>query len=143
MLSTHATQLGRILQETFPGRIISRRGEINSPPRSCDLTIKKWSKITSKIFNTCNTSCGGHLNDERSVSHMDVVFTIKKKYHERNILYCVLFTFTFETTKWIIRHYSLKVKLFLTPGSLGSIAAVSIFFLNIFLSCKKSIRHSS
>ena len=26
-----------LLQETFPGRIISRRGNINWPPRSCDL----------------------------------------------------------------------------------------------------------
>ena len=27
-----------LLQETFPGRVISRRGDINWPPRSCDLT---------------------------------------------------------------------------------------------------------
>ena len=26
------------LQEKFPGRVISRRGGINWPPRSCDLT---------------------------------------------------------------------------------------------------------
>ena len=27
-----------LLQETFPGRVISRRGDINWPSRSCDLT---------------------------------------------------------------------------------------------------------
>ena len=27
-----------LLQETFPGRIICRHGDVNLPPRSCDLT---------------------------------------------------------------------------------------------------------
>ena len=35
----HTTRVNiPLLQETFPGRVISRRGDINWAPRSCDLT---------------------------------------------------------------------------------------------------------
>ena len=39
-VTCHTTRANMvILQKTIPGRVISRRGDINWPPRSCDLTL--------------------------------------------------------------------------------------------------------
>ena len=42
-----------LLNEKFPGRIISRNSEVNWPPRSCDLTpldVFLWSYLKSKVY---------------------------------------------------------------------------------------------
>lgn len=43
----------RLLREKFPGRVISRNGDINWPPRSCDLTpldFFLWGYVKSKVY---------------------------------------------------------------------------------------------
>ena len=81
-----------LLQETFPGRVISRRGDTKWPPRSCVLTpldcrtlcarpcflktnirqviidippnmCQKVVENYLKRINACNTTRGGNLND--------------------------------------------------------------------------------
>ena len=42
-----------LLNEKFPGRIISRNSEVNLPPRSCDLTpldFFLWGYLKSKVY---------------------------------------------------------------------------------------------
>ena len=42
-----------LLNEKFPGRIISRNSEVNWPPRSCDLTpldFFLWGYLKSKVY---------------------------------------------------------------------------------------------
>ena len=42
-----------LLQETFPGRVISCRGNINWPPRSCDLTpldFFLWGHTKDRVY---------------------------------------------------------------------------------------------
>ena len=47
------TQANRpLLREKFPGRVISRNGDQNWPPRSCDLTQCNFS-----FFGVCEISC--------------------------------------------------------------------------------------
>ena len=62
-------------------------------------------KLPQKI-NACNTSRGGHLNDV--VFH--TILSTFKPYNKKEISWkkffiCVLFTFTFESTKRITRYY--------------------------------------
>ncbi|XP_018359883.1 PREDICTED: uncharacterized protein LOC108759083 [Trachymyrmex cornetzi] len=43
----------QLLHETFPGRVLSRFGDQNWPPRSCDLTpldFFLWSYLKSKVY---------------------------------------------------------------------------------------------
>lgn len=42
-----------VLSEKFPGRIISRFGDVNWPPRSCDLTpldFFLWGYVKSRVY---------------------------------------------------------------------------------------------
>ena len=41
-----------LLQENFPGHIISRRGDVEWPPRSCDLTLDffLWGYVKSQVY---------------------------------------------------------------------------------------------
>jgi hypothetical protein len=42
-----------LLRQRFPGRVISRRGDINWPPRSCDLTpldFFLWGYVKDKVY---------------------------------------------------------------------------------------------
>ena len=135
-----------LLQETSPGCVIFRCGDINWPLRLCDLTSldffywatrktvfmqinllehlkanirhvmaeitpnrckKKVENYLKRIY-ACNISLGDHLNDVVFHTHSVNVQTLqwKKKYHEKKYFLCVLFTFTFETTKYITRHMS-------------------------------------
>ena len=44
-----------LLQEKFPGRVLSRKGDVNWPPRSCDLTpldYFPWGYVKSKVYET-------------------------------------------------------------------------------------------
>lgn len=43
-----------LLREKFPGRLISRNGDVNWPPRSCDLTpldFFLWGYIKEKVYS--------------------------------------------------------------------------------------------
>ena len=43
----------QLLHETFPGRVLSRLGDQNWPPRSCDLTpldFFLWSYLKSQVY---------------------------------------------------------------------------------------------
>ena len=43
----------QLLHETFPGRVLSRFGDRNWPPRSCDLTPLNfflWGYLKSKVY---------------------------------------------------------------------------------------------
>ena len=49
--TSHATI--DLLRKTFDGRLISRNGDVNWPPRSCDLTQLDyflWSAVTDKCY---------------------------------------------------------------------------------------------
>ena len=42
-----------LLHEKFPGRVISRNGDYNWPPRSCDLTPLDffiWGYVKDKVY---------------------------------------------------------------------------------------------
>ena len=60
-----------LLGEKFPGRVISRNGDYNWPPRSCDLTpldFFLWGYVKDKINaygpqSIQERSCGSHIND--------------------------------------------------------------------------------
>ena len=48
-----ATETIELLRETFEDRIISRRGDVNWPPRSCDLTpldFFLWGYLKEKVY---------------------------------------------------------------------------------------------
>ena len=48
-----ATQVAKLLSENFPGRVISRNGDYNWPPRSCDLTplyCFLWGHVEDKVY---------------------------------------------------------------------------------------------
>lgn len=49
---TNATAI-EILRETFPGRVISRNGDVNFPPRSCDLSPVDyflWGHLKDEVY---------------------------------------------------------------------------------------------
>lgn len=52
--TSHTTQANRaLLQEKFPGRIISRLADVNWPPRSCDLTpldFFLWGYAKDRVY---------------------------------------------------------------------------------------------
>ena len=135
-----------LLQETFPGRVIFRRGDINWPPRSCDLTpldLFSWGYAKDRFY-VDKLSTLEHLKD--SIRHVlaeisqnmcpksgqklpqknhclqhsawrslnDVVFHTyyvnvqaynKKELSWKKYFACILFTCTFEATKWKTRHF--------------------------------------
>ena len=39
-----------LLQETFPGRVIFRRGDINWPQRLCDWTPFTWTYVKDRVY---------------------------------------------------------------------------------------------
>jgi hypothetical protein len=48
-----ARETTELLQERFPGRVISRNGDQNWPPRSCDLTpcdFFLWGFVKSRVY---------------------------------------------------------------------------------------------
>jgi hypothetical protein len=48
-----ACETNELLQENFPGRVISRNGNQNWPPRSCDLTACEffhWGFVKSHVY---------------------------------------------------------------------------------------------
>ena len=52
---SHANETIRLLHETFPGRVFSRFGDQNWPPRFCDLTpldFFLWGYLKSKSMST-------------------------------------------------------------------------------------------
>ena len=52
---SHANETIRLLHETFPGRVFSRFGDQNWPPRFCDLTSLDfflWGYLKSKSMST-------------------------------------------------------------------------------------------
>ena len=47
-----------LLREKFPDRVISRRGDNNWPPRSCDLTpcdFFLWGHVKDKVYATIDS----------------------------------------------------------------------------------------
>ena len=52
--TSHTTRANMaLLQEIFPGRVISRCGDINWPPRSCDLTsfdFSMWGNGIKRVY---------------------------------------------------------------------------------------------
>jgi hypothetical protein len=50
-----AHETNELLREKFPGRVISRNGDQNWPPRSCDLTTRDfflWVFVKSRVYAT-------------------------------------------------------------------------------------------
>jgi hypothetical protein len=48
-----ARETTELLRENFPGRVISRNGDQNWPPRSCDLTTCDfflWGFVKSRVY---------------------------------------------------------------------------------------------
>ena len=68
-----------------------------------------------KRSNSCNTAHGSHLNDVVSVSHIMSTWKSfnKKEISWKKIFIRVLFTFAFETTKWITQYFGSKMTEFL------------------------------
>ena len=52
---------------------------------------KSGRKLPLKRINACNTSLGGHLNDVVFHTYCRSDFTIKKKYHEKEIFFYVFY----------------------------------------------------
>ena len=52
-MALHATQVAELLRENFPDRVISRNGNYNWPPRSCELTSLDfflWGYVKDKVY---------------------------------------------------------------------------------------------
>ena len=94
-----------LLEETFPGRVVSRRDDISWPPRFC-----LWGCAKDRVYAD-KPSTLKHLKINQYVSKS--VRKLPQKINACNIkkyFLCVLFTFIFENTKWITRYYTQKQK---------------------------------
>jgi hypothetical protein len=52
-VTLRAKEMSCLLQEQFPSRVISRNGDQNWPPRSCDLTpcdLFLWGFVKSRVY---------------------------------------------------------------------------------------------
>jgi len=61
-----ATDTINLLHTKFPGRVISRKGDVNWPPRSCDLTSLDyflWGYVKSQVYKN-NPQSIPELKDE-------------------------------------------------------------------------------
>ena len=122
----HTTRANMILlQEIFPGPVISHCGDINWPTKLCNLTQVFWGYAKDPVYvnkpstleylktnsrqvmaempsNICQKVVENYLKRWCTVVNVQTL-QWKKNIRKTNI-FCVLFTFTFETIKWITRH---------------------------------------